>query len=198
MMGQCQGNWVGKSLSYWHAKSWDCLLTHLLPMKSILFFIRRIYCYQFRCNYLRTKKCFSQFFAAILKSRLNFEYFEKRMTLTGFVFAKLRTLKAWLKKMSKKSCFRGPFDKQYGKRAEGLFKSVAQILYQIHRPLPSQWSWKKSLSLTCQILGLLVNTLATNKKYPVLHRENLRTPIHMQLSQKQKNLFSIFCRYSKI
>ena len=167
-------------------------------MKSILFFIRRIYCYQFRCNYLRTKKCFSQFFAAILKSRLNFEYFEKRMTLTGFVFAKLRTLKAWLKKMSKKSCFRGPFDKQYGKRAEGLFKSVAQILYQIHRPLPSQWSWKKSLSLTCQILGLLVNTLATNKKYPVLHRENLRTPIHMQLSQKQKNLFSIFCRYSKI
>ena len=25
----CQVNWVGKSLSYWHAKSWDYLLTQL-------------------------------------------------------------------------------------------------------------------------------------------------------------------------
>ena len=39
---QCQFNWVGKSLSYWHAKSWDCLLTHSLPMKSILFLIETI------------------------------------------------------------------------------------------------------------------------------------------------------------
>ena len=30
-------NWVGKSLCYWHAASWDCLLTHFIPMKTILF-----------------------------------------------------------------------------------------------------------------------------------------------------------------
>ena len=35
----CQGNWYGKSLSYWYAISWDCLLTHWLQVKSILFFI---------------------------------------------------------------------------------------------------------------------------------------------------------------
>ena len=34
----CRGNWVGKSLPFWHAKSWVCLLTHWLPMKSILIF----------------------------------------------------------------------------------------------------------------------------------------------------------------
>ena len=41
-IGQCQGNWVGKSVSYWHAKSWDCLLTHWLPMTSILCLIDTI------------------------------------------------------------------------------------------------------------------------------------------------------------
>ena len=54
----CQGNWVGKSLSYWHAKSWDCFLTYWLLIKSILFFIGTIQRYQFRCNYLRNKKFF--------------------------------------------------------------------------------------------------------------------------------------------
>ena len=36
------GNWVGKCLSYWDAQSWDCLLTHWLPMKTILFFVGTI------------------------------------------------------------------------------------------------------------------------------------------------------------
>ena len=92
--------------------------------------------------------------------------------------------------MSKKSCFRGPFDKQHGKRAQALLKSASQHLYHIHRSLPRKLSWKKSLLLTCQILGLLVNTLASDEIYPVLNREKL--PIKMQLSQKQIT-FSQFC-----
>ena len=54
----CQVNRVGNILSYWHAKSGDCLLTHWLPMKSKFFFIGTIYRYQLRCNYLRTKNFF--------------------------------------------------------------------------------------------------------------------------------------------
>ena len=93
--------------------------------------------------------------------------------------------------MSKKSCFRGPFDKQHGKRAQALLKSASQHLYHIHRSLPRKLSWKKSLLLTCKILGLLVNTLAANEKYPVLNRDNLTIPVQMQLSQKEKT-FSQF------
>ena len=48
-----------------------------------------------------------------------------------------------------------------------------------------------SLLLTCTILGLLVNTLAADEKYPVLNTDNLTIPIQMQLSQK-KNFFSEF------
>ena len=47
-------------------------------------------------------------------------------------------------------------------------------------------SWKKSLSLTCQILGLLVNTLDANDKYPVRNNDNLMIPVKMQLSKKKK------------
>ena len=42
--------------------------------------------------------------------------------------------------------------------------------------------WKKSSLLTCQILGLLFNTLAADKRYPVLNRDNFTIPIQMQLS----------------
>ena len=57
----CQGNWVRESLSYWHAKSCDCLLTHWLPKKSVLFLIGKISRYQFRCNYLWIKKLLLNF-----------------------------------------------------------------------------------------------------------------------------------------
>ena len=93
--------------------------------------------------------------------------------------------------MSKTCRFREFFVKQHHKRAQALLKSASDHLYHIHWSLPSQLSWKKSLLLTCQNLGLLVNTLAADEKYPPLNRDNLTLPIQMQLSQKQK-IFSQF------
>ena len=94
--------------------------------------------------------------------------------------------------MSKKSHFRGSFHKKYGKRAQRLFKSSSQQHYHIHWSLARKLSSKKSLLLTCQILGLLLNTLAADEKYPVLNRDNLTIPIQMQLSQKQKTFPQLF------
>ena len=99
--------------------------------------------------------------------------------------------------MSKKSCFRGPFDKQHGKRAEALWKSASQHLYHIHWSLPSQFSSKTSLFLTCQISGLLVKILAADEKYILLKRGNLTIPIQMQLSQKQKTFSQFFAAFLK-
>ena len=99
--------------------------------------------------------------------------------------------------MSKKSHFRGPFEKQHGKLLEVLFKSASQHLYHFQWSLPSQLSWKKNLLLTWKILGLLVNTLAADEKYPVLNRDNLTIPIQMQLSQKQKTFSEFFDGFLK-
>ena len=99
--------------------------------------------------------------------------------------------------MSKKSHFRGSFHKKYGKRAQRLFKSSSQQHYHIHWSLARKLSSKKSLLLTCQILGLLLNTLAADEKYPVLNRDNLAIPIQMQLSQKQKTFSRFFAAFLK-
>ena len=97
--------------------------------------------------------------------------------------------------MSKKPSFRRPFNKQHVKCAKALSKSGSQHLYHIHWSLPSQLSWKKSLLLTCQILGLLVNTLAADEKYPVLNRDNLTIPIQMQLSLTQNTFFYFWLQF---
>ena len=58
-------------------------------------------------------------------------------------------------------------------------------------------SWKKSLLLKCQILGLLVNTLAAGGKHPVLNRDNLTIQIQMQLSPKQKSFSQFLAAFLK-
>ena len=46
------------------------------------------------------------------------------MTLIADVFPKLQNAKDVVRQMSKKSCFRRPFDKKHGKRSQPLLKSV--------------------------------------------------------------------------
>ena len=92
---------------------------------------------------------------------------------------------------------REPFDKQHGKRAQALLKPASLHLYEIYWSMWSWLSWKRSLLLTCQILELVVNTLAANEKYPVLTRDNLTIPIQMQLSQNQKTFSHFFASFLK-
>ena len=99
--------------------------------------------------------------------------------------------------MSKKSQFRQLFKKQDGKSFQTLLKSTSKHLYHIHWSLPRKLSRIKSLLFTCQILVLLVNTLAADEKYPVLNRDNLTIPIQMQLSQKQKTFSEFFAAFLK-
>ena len=104
----CEGNSGWKSLFDWYAKSWNCLLAHWLPMTSILFLTEPIYCNIFRYNYLRNKK---QYLIFLCIFRFNFKHFQKKMTLKEDVLLNLRTPQSVLRKMVKKSRFRGPFDK---------------------------------------------------------------------------------------
>ena len=68
------------------------------------------------------QKIFSQSFSAFFESALNFEHFQKKMTLIAYAFPKLTTTKNVLRQMSKSSRFREPLDKRHGKRAEALIQ----------------------------------------------------------------------------
>ena len=68
------------------------------------------------------QKIFSQFFSAFFESPLNFEHFQKKMTLIAYVFPKLPTTKNLLRQLSKSSRFREPVDRPHSKRAEALIQ----------------------------------------------------------------------------
>ena len=97
--------------------------------------------------------------------------------------------------MPKRPGFRGPLEKQHGRRAQALLKSASQHLYHIYWSLASQLSWKKSPFLTCKILGLILNTLAADDRYPVLNKDNLTIPTQIQLSRKQQTFHNFWLHF---
>ena len=138
------------------------------------------------------RQTFSLFFAPFLKSILNFKYFKQKYDPHRFCLSEITDSENVVTKMPGKSCLRGLFEKQHGKSPQALLKSASQHLYHIHWLLASQLSWKESLFLTCKTLGLLVNALPPDEKYPVLKRDNLTIPILMLLSQKQQTFSDFF------
>ena len=80
-------------------------------MTSIVFLTEAIYCNIFRWNYLRNEKYFLTFFLNFLNLDPILKCFENEMTLRADVFLNLGTLKNVVRKMSKKSRFRQPFNK---------------------------------------------------------------------------------------
>ena len=54
---------------------------------------------------------------------------KKEMTLIADLFLKLRTLENVVRYMSKKSRFKGPFDREHGNRVQTLLQSERQHCY---------------------------------------------------------------------
>ena len=119
------------------------------------------------------------------------------MTLIADVFPKLHTQKNLVRSMPKKSHFKGSFGKQHGKRAQTLLKFAWQHLYHIYWLLWRQLTFKKSLLVICKISRLFPNTLSGNSKYSLFKRDNLKQPIQMQLSGKQKTFSESFSSFLK-
>ena len=76
-------------------------------------------------------QAFSDFFLAFSKATLNFEHLQKKMTFIADSFPNLRTPKNVVRYLSKKSRFKGPFDRQHGKRVQTLLRSEPQHRYHI-------------------------------------------------------------------
>ena len=69
-------------------------------------------------------KILCQYFTAILKSRLNFQHFDKNDDAHRFCKFEITHSKNVVRTMSKEPRYRKPFDTQHGKRAEALLKSA--------------------------------------------------------------------------
>ena len=58
-------------------------------------------------------------------------------------------------------------------------------------------SWSKSILVICKVLRIIVNILTADEKYSLLNKDNLRQPIQMQLSQKQKTFSQLVSAFLK-
>ena len=100
-------------------------------MTSILFLTENIWRHQFGRNYLKNKKLFLNFCLHFRNRYEILNIFEKKMTFIADLFAKLRTPKDVVRYLSKKSRFKGLFDRQHGTRVQTLLRSESQHRYQI-------------------------------------------------------------------
>ena len=92
-------------------------------MTSIPLIVKTRECKKFRCTYPKNKTFFSLVFSAFFESALNFEHFQKNMTVIAYQFPKLPTTKDVLTQMSKNSRLRGRLDRRHGKQSETLIQS---------------------------------------------------------------------------
>ena len=100
-------------------------------MTSILFLTENIRSNQFGSNYLKSGKLFHNFFLHFQNLHEILNIFKKKMTFIADLFPKLRTPKDVVRYLSKKSRFKGLFDRQHGKRVQTLLRSEPQHRYHI-------------------------------------------------------------------
>ena len=156
-------------------------------MASIRFLIWTIWDNQFRC----LKKLFSNWIYSFLKSRLNFEHFEKKMTFIRYVFPKLRTAKV----VPKDKCLKMLVseDLSISNMLNGL-KHRLILHSSTFKIFGDEWMKfirRMSLLVIHKILRLFVNTLTADDKYSLLKTDTIEQPIQMILSNKE-NAFSEF------
>ena len=77
------------------------------------------------------RKTFSESFAAFSKSSLNFQHFDKKDDPHRFLISEITDSENVVRKMSKKSRFRLPFEKQHNKLVHPRLKCASQHLYHI-------------------------------------------------------------------
>ena len=100
-------------------------------MTSILFLKENIWRNQFGSNYLKNEKLFLNYFLDFRNLHEILNICNKKMSFIADLFSKLRTPKNVVRYMSKKSCSKGPFDRQHGKRVQTLLRSGSQDRYHI-------------------------------------------------------------------
>ena len=182
-----------EKISYLNLTSKGCLLTHWLPMTSILFWIVRSYGSLFKWNFLKNEIIFLEFLLHLWNLHQTLNIFKERKNVINNVFPKLQSVKDLLRPLSKRGRFRTSFDRQHIKGSQRLPKIAWEHFYHIflslwggngfgnisvielwnHRCV--SWHIDCRLELSCSGLGEFVFPYAN--------------PIIL----KTKNVFYVFC-----
>ena len=167
-------------------------------MASIMFKIARICNSEFKCNYLKNEKHFLDFFFHFWNLRLILNILKEKVIVIPNVFPKLQTVKNLVRTLSKENRFRTGFGSQHVKSSEILVKTPFERFFHVFPSFSRKLVWKMSPLVLGEILGVFVNTLNPESKYPVQDGENLEIPIQMQLSEKRKTFSQFFLPFLEL
>ena len=157
------------------------MLTHGLPITSILFRIVRICRSLFIFSYLKNKKHFLGFLFHLWNLHKTLNVFNKKKIVIGNVFPKLANVQGLVTPLTIQRRLKTSFDSQHVKRFQTLIKSSCEHFYHIFSSLWGEIIWKTSPWLNFEIIGLFVNTWAADHKYPFPDCANLPFRIPIQL-----------------
>ena len=156
-------------------------------MASIFSKIDRICNSQFKCNDLKNEKLFLNFSFHFMNLHQILNILNKTMiVIIANVFAKLETLKDFVRALSKKPRFRTRSDSQHVKALQMRRKSPCKRFYQVFPSFSGMLIWKISPLVLVEILRVFVSRLTADDQYPIEHCGNMQVPIQMQFSKKPK------------
>ena len=108
------------------------------------------------------------------------------MVVRANVFPEFQTVKNFVRPLCKKRRFGTRFDSQHMKASQRLPNSPWECFYYAFPSFYWKLIWKMSPLVLGKTLGVFVNTLTADGKYPVQDWENLLLSVKMKLSDNWK------------
>ena len=161
------GEMFGKYLPDWSLISEGCLLTHGLPVTSILLRIVRTCRSPLKSSYVKNKNHFLGFLFHLWNLHQILNTLKKKKIVIASVFPKFATVQGLVRPLTIQWRLKISFDSWHVKPFQTLVKSSYEHFYHIFSSLWGQMIWKISPWLKFEIKGLFVNTWTSGYKYPV-------------------------------
>ena len=151
-------------------------------MRTIPLAILGICSFLFKYNYLKNGKPFLNFLFHLWNLYQLSNISKRKKIVIVNVLPKLQTVKYLVKPLSRKIPFRTSFNSQRVFGCQTLVKSAWEQFFHTF--------WSLSVGIICKIspllnferLGVFVNTLTADDKYPLWDCGNFHFPIEMELS----------------
>ena len=134
-----------------------------------------------KCIYLKNETHFLTFLFHWWNLHHILKFFNKGKIVIANVFLKLQNVKDLVRELSKERRFRRSFNSQHVKGSRTLEKSALEHFYQTFPSLWGEMICKIAPLSKFKIIGVFVNILTADDKYPVPDCENLSFSIQMQL-----------------
>ena len=153
------------------------MLTHGLPIGSILLRIVRICRSLFKSSYLKNKKHFLGFLFHLWNLHQILNIFKKNKIVIANVFPKWTTVQGLVMPLTIQPRLKTSFESEHVKRFQILVKSSWEHFYHIFSSMWGEMILKIYPWMKFEIIGLFFNTWTADYKYPVTDCENFLFPI---------------------